>query len=357
MTMEGTPTSEVTEVTAAPDTELSADPIVVDPSTMTDPVGDAAKKAAATPKDAEATPEGTPQTGEANPAAYTPSFKYNYVNEKGERAEGEIPKEFQQFIKTKEQEESFRDVWTKAQGLEFIKPRFLQTREENKTLRQEIDGNLRPLQTELRGLGQAIKIKDYSTVFEKLRITKEDLYRYVDEQLKYDNLPPEQRQEIERQRQAQARVRETETNNQTLMSEMQSQAFELRKLQLDTTLATGQIATAAQKFDALYGEGAFRTQVIRQGQLAAVSEKRDLPAAEAVKRVIEMFKLDQAKAAPVAQAPTAQPSAPAAAPNAAPAPKSAPVIPHVSGRGGAPAAKTFTSIDQIRELAKQKANS
>lgn len=358
--MEGATTSENTESTAS-EADMSADPVVVDTSTITDPVADAAKAAADkgvtddTKTDANGVANDTPAE---TPGEYVPNFKYNTMNEKGERVEAEIPKEFQDFIKTKEQEEMFRDVWTKAEGLEFIKPRFLKTREENQQLRQTLDTQLAPLQSELRGLGQSIEARDFSTVFEKLKMSKMDIYKWVDDQLKYDNMPLEQRQEIDRQRQAQARAQEAETSSQRYASELQNHAFELRKLQLDTTLATGHIAAAAQKFDAQYGEGAFRTQVIRQGQLAAMS-KQDLPVTEAVKRVVQMFRLDQmpaAQAAP-ASAPVAQPQAPRAANNAAAAPKSAPVIPHVSGRGGAPAAKAITSIDQLRDLAKQKANS
>jgi hypothetical protein len=90
--------------------------------------------------------------------------------------------------------------------------------------------------------------------------------------------------------------------------------------------------------------------VINQGALIFHNQKKDVPASELVKLVMDQFKGIQT-VQPQVIPPQAQ-----ILPKTTTPPAKKPVIPVVNGTGGSPAKKVFTSLDEIKAHRKSLKN-
>jgi hypothetical protein len=77
-------------------------------------------------------------------------------------------------------------------------------------------------------LGAYVKKGDFRTFFQALNIPKDKIIQYAIEELKYQELSPEQRQQVDLQRQQQTEFEMAQTQNQTLQTQM-SQWFNVKQ--------------------------------------------------------------------------------------------------------------------------------
>lgn len=293
-------------------------------------------------------PEGdSSSVGPAGPVgpAYTPNYKFKYaVAGKNTAEEREFDEDLRPLIKNAETEKKYRDLYEKAYGLDFVKPRYQEQRQELQTLRTEHEG----LNKELQTLGQHVQKKDIGTVAAMLGLSKEDVYNWVRSDLQYQELPQEERQRIEHQKQLEQRAQMGDQRFSQLQQQYESTQVQFRTMQLDSAMSQPTIAPVQQAVDAKLGAGAFKSEVILLGQQVYQATGRDISVEEATQFVTKKY-------APFIG------SAPAAETVIAPgesdprAPKKVPVIPHVSGRSTSPAKKVATSLDDIKKRQRELA--
>ena len=129
---------------------------------------------------------------------------------------------------------------------------------------------------------------------------------------------------------------------------IQEQQVQARELQLSNELSRPDISSFSQNFDSAFGNpGAFRQEVIRQGQLAWHNEKIDLPVDQAVKRVMDQYGSMVTPPSPV----QSQPAAPHVH-NQQPkvVVSQQPTLPNMQAGGGSPAKRQISSLDELKKI-------
>lgn len=303
--------------------------------------------------------EGEPKEGEEEPAegeeppkegeepAFVPNFKYKVMDQ-----EKEVDERLKGIIKTKEDEDFVRDLLTKAEGLEAFKTvTHAKLQEKHTALEQDYREQVIPYVQEIENTkklvtGQTYEQRDYHTFFQKLGIPTEHILKYTKSILDYQDASPEQRAAIDNQRNVQLQLRQQEEQSQFFQSQNQQFAVQARTFELNQELTKPEVNSFASAFDSLHGNGAFRNQVINQGALIFHTQKKDVAPSELVRLVMENFKGITA-VQPKIVTPTNTP-ANSSAPKTTTPPAKKPVIPVVSGSGGSPAKKVFTSLDEIK---------
>lgn len=285
-------------------------------------------------------PDGTPVV----PASYTPNFKY-----KAGGKEMEIPEKFRGLITDKASEEEVKKLFGQAATLEEFKG---QTQE----LRKTLDGHTHKLNLWNRGATQLAKHAqrgDFDSFFKDMNIPAEKIYQWVLDKVNYNQLPPEQKAQLDQQRnlQRQAEMAQ-ERMGQASQRELQL-ATEVKGMQLDRTLEKGDVRSMVDAFDSRVGKpGAFREAIIEHAKTVWALNQIDLTPEQAVQSFVQRFGNPTAFGAPKPPAEAGTQAAPAGTPsaNAAPPVK---VIPNVAGRSASPLKKPYTSLDSIRQKAKE----
>lgn len=277
---------------------------------------------------------------------YTPNHKYKFTDDDGEK---EV--EFDEWVKplvNKDSEEKFRDLLSKAKGVDYMKSSREKTRQEKAALDQQLS-QVRTTVSEVMGL----KEKDLGLFFEKVGLDENKAVEYflkkaqAKEALK--DLPPELRN----------LYNETETlRRQNLDLQRQIEGAQGGSLAATTQLLTTQVhsitaqpelAPLVAEYDRRRGEaGAFINLVRDEGMLEHAMTGKLLPANEAVQRALKRLAMS-----PQVPSQGATPNGAAAAPKVITQPKPV-VIPNVGNGTSAPVAKKVRSIDDLRKLAKQK---
>lgn len=317
-------------------------------STTSSMAGAGATASSAAPQGAAgvtASPSGSPEAAAAV-AAYTPNYKFRYMDELENKIDGEIDEWARPFI-NQDTEEKFRQLWAKAHGLDFVKNRFNKTRGEYQAYRQQIDPLVQSWQ-ELTGLYQK---GDMDSFFKGLQIPEDKIFQYVLDKLNYERLPADQRAHIEKARAAETQAMELQRQNQALAAQYQQAQVQTRTTELQQALSSLDVSAVAQAFDARVGrEGAFRDEVVKRGVLAWHTTGQDISSAQAIQEVMQLygaFTGGQQTAAHMAQA-----ASPGGAPAVSQAQK-APTLPNVGGNNASPARKAPKSLDELKKLAAQ----
>lgn len=257
--------------------------------------------------------------------------------------------EFDDWVKplvTKETQDKFREVFEKAHGIDAVKQDRQSLREELRAIREEKER----IDTSLQYLSQYVQKKDYRSFFEALQIPKEEILRYAIDELKYQEMSPEQRQEIDAYRQNQYRLSQLEMQNQQLMREYESMTQAQKVNELESELSRQDIAEMARSYDARVGEpGAFRKEVISRGAYWESVHGQTISAKQAVDEVLRLVG-GTVGSAPQAGAPS-QTMTPG---QAVVQNRQKPVIPNVQGASGSsPAKKRPGSIEDLRRMREQ----
>jgi hypothetical protein len=284
-------------------------------------------------------------SAQANP--YTPNFKFKWRNaETDAKVEQEFDDWAKQVVKDSETEKKVRELYEKAYGLDYVKPRFHKTREQLQTLQKDYEG----VRGSLQELGGYIKQGDFDSFFKALKISDDQIYNHVLNKLQYQQLPPEQRYEIDRRNQEVHRAQMLEKQNQAYQAQINEMKVQQGQAQLNSVLSKPEIQSVAQQIDQKKGEGSFIREVILR---AAAREKIygvSLTPEQAVKEVIDFHGLGAMPNGNAAPQPIAQGMSQASQSQMS-ASNKPPVIPNVGGRNTSPAKQTPRSIADIKKLA------
>lgn len=305
-----------------------------------EPVNDPATPVAAdvqTPvTPAPSTPSGSvtpPPEGAAAAPVYQPNYKFKVMDEE---------KEFDEFlrgaIKDQETEKKIRELYEKAHGLDFVKPKLLREREQRDQYQKEL-GTIK------KDLSQVMAYRhngDYESFLQALGIPEVEIFKWVKSKLDLQEMSPEQRQVHQRSLESQRKAMTLEQQYQQLQEEHQQVLVSTRTRDLDSVLARPDVTATAKAFDTRVGRpGAFRERVIREGITAYQASGRDITPEEAVSEVLGML------GGPIGSQ-LEVPGQPGVAA------KKPPVIPNVGGKSTSPVKKSFKTVDDLVNFRKEK---
>lgn len=276
----------------------------------------------------------------SEPPAYTPNLKFKVYDKEHE---------FDEFVRgvidSEDKEKRVRELYEKAYGLDMVKPKYKELRDRYQTVNTEFQELVGDIQR-LKGHYQK---GDFDTFFKTLGIPEEKVLNWLVQKVQYQQLPPEERAQLDAQRAAEQRAMAAEqqlAQYQEMTSQQQSQA---KAHMLQLALERPEIKQFAQAFDAMglkdrTGQPlSFVDEVINRGELAWYTRQQDLTPEEAIREVMQLY-------AHVTQ--SAQPALAAQVGGSqAPAPQQKPqVIPKVGGRTGSPTPAKPKSIEDLKKI-------
>jgi len=271
--------------------------------------------------------------------AFKPNFSFK-VKDK----EHQIDDFLKSVIKDPETEKKVKELYEKAYGLDEVKAHRQKLQEQLQT----IEPKYQTVEKSLQALGSFVQKKDYRSFFEALQIPKDDILRYAVEELKFRELPPEQKAAIEAQRQQEQQLMLANEQSMKLQSDMQALVMKQAEFELQQELSRPDISPAIQTFDARVGKpGAFMAEVIRRGAYYETVLKQAKTAKELVDEVSMLIGATQTGDQGVGQT----------APQGNASPQQKPVIKSFNGsNASSPVKKVFSSIDEIRKHRQNMAN-
>lgn len=272
-------------------------------------------------------PEGaqTPSAEGTETPAYTPNYKYKAFGK-----EGEIDEWARGAIKDAESEKKARELYERAAAFDDYKGK-------NEDMQNAIESRYKPIAQAFINVANAYKANDFDSVFKQLKIDEKAIYNWVAEKIRYQELPEQEKARYIEEKNTRTRAASLERENQILSERQRDYEVQARSFELDQGLAKPEVKAAADAYDAIYGAGAFKMEVVRTGQYHASVSGRDLGVAEVLSEMVSraqplVSRLSQGQVA--SQSPVQSPT-------------KLPVIPNPQGGSSSavkPVVKTMTDI-------------
>ena len=267
---------------------------------------------------------------------FTPNYKYKAYGKEFEIDEWARP------LLNKDTQPHLVKLFEKAGGFEPLKERYESTTQEL--------GTYKTAYTELDGVRNAILENvnkgDLGNVFKIMGVKDEQVMDYVRSRLEYQNMPPEQRRQIDERNQLTQRESLYQQQLQEQQQYTQNLIMEKHELELQTNFSSPKYAPLISSYNQRAGnENAFRAAVEKVGAYELHVNNKNISVAEAIEGAIQMLGLQHdAGQAPV-QIP--QDQAPQVANgNNRPAPK--PIV-VANGSSSTPVKKRPMSINDLKK--------
>jgi hypothetical protein len=336
----------------------------------------AAAKKTETPEE-KAAAEAAKTTAAAG-GAFTPKLKYRVpdlspeaqARSRNATMEKEIPKEFHGMMKDAASEKLVHDLFTKADGLDVLKNQIGRERAETQEIVKQRDN----LQGAVNGAAaiynDAVQKQDYLKLdgfFKRIGVKEDVVMQYALAKAKYAEMQPAERAIIDARLEADNRAAELLKQNQGALSQTQRLELQMKSLVLDTRLERPDVSALAKVWDEQAGQpGAFRNEVINQGQIEWARTQKDITPEEAIALTIKRLNIKAPAAGasatetpPAATATTT--TTPAAAARQQPAPgtkivveRKVGTIPNLQGNSASPIKKGPNSVEDLKKLRDQK---
>lgn len=268
--------------------------------------------------------------GDSVPPTYTPNTKFKVMDKEHEFDAWLTP-----HIKDAETEKKAKELYEKAYGLDYVKPKF-------EAAQKELGEYKTSYNNLYKDASEALTFKnngDLDSFFQKVALSPEKVYEWVLEKLNRQNLPPDQRRvydELDAKKrneyQQSRQIEESENRYRQV-------ATQAREAEVDFVLARPEIHNTVKNYDAKNGQGAFKQFVAEYGVMHFNAYGEDPSADTAISAVLKRL----GDAYQGQQALTASPTASGEKP--------LPVIPNVSGKNVSPVRKSPRSIDDIKKIA------
>lgn len=266
--------------------------------------------------------------------AYQPTYKFKVKDQ-----ELEFDDMFKPLVTSKEAEAKIREFHEKYHGIEEVKKHRDEIRQNWESYRQ----NYEPVLNQLKTASQLYQRGDMDAVLETLGMDRNAVLEWSRRQQAIESLSPQARAEYDRQRQAEREGYSFQQEAQTYREQLNQLRREAKISEINQALSSPEAIGLQQSFDQRLGQGAFRKEMIRRGQLHQAQTGEDKHAGEILKEMIDLFGY---QASPQAQAPTqAQ----------APLKKQVPVIPVTKSSGSSSVKampKTFDEMIKARDSGK-----
>lgn len=290
------------------------------------------------------------------PAAFKPNVKFKVMDK-----EYEIAKPFQSIMKDAASEKLVRELHEKAYGLDVIKPKLQEVREERNKFHKEnteLHGGINELRTIYQGAVKSGNLLKLDRFFDRLQIPHDVVLQYALSKVQLSELPPEQKNAVLAQQDAEQRAEALEKSQADTQAQMHAMTAQNMRIMLDQGLARPEVKSAADAFDERVGKpGAFEQEVIKAGKMAFFESegKVVLSPEQAIKQVIQQYGLTEANAASATTTPVASAAGVQVPGKKAPVQRTTATIPNVAGRTASPLKQKPRSVEDIKELAKRAA--
>jgi hypothetical protein len=266
------------------------------------------------------------------PSAYTPSFKYNVRGQ-----EKEIDEMFRALVKDADSEKKVKELFEKAEGLDFVK-------QDRASLKTEYEGFKQQITPYLQEYHKFTSLRDKGNLGAALQvagISDDQIFEYALQRLQMEQ-NPQQAQLYKSNNEASLQMFEMEgklQQYQQMEQQLQAQQFDFNLSQAISAHkdVVGQIE---QKWGA---PGSFKEEVIAFGT-AQFHMGKNLTEAQAVEAVLNKYKPFLSTSAPAAPAAPAQ------------AHQRPSTIPNVGSTGLSVVSQKPKSIDDLKALAKAEAS-
>lgn len=311
------------------------------PESVSTPSPQVSESTQSAPKSSPSTtPAASQATGEAT--QYAPNYKFKVMDK-----EHEFDEFVRGAIKDADSEKKIREIYEKAYGLDFIKPRFHETREQAKTYKTQLDN----FQGSLKELRELNSRGDYDSFFKRLAIPEEKILQWVINKAQYNNLPPEQRKVLDEKTAAEQKAYALEKQQADSQQKYQELVTQAKGQALHFALERPETKSLQQSFDARAGRsGAFFEAIVAEGELAwnRSNGTVDLTPEQAIQAVLSKWgNPSQPAQAPLIPAQGNQPMPQAA-------PKKTASLPNIAGRQSASISKSKPkSLQDLKNLAAQ----
>lgn len=291
------------------------------------------------------------------PAPYVPNHKFKFVDPATtKQQEKEFDDWAKKLVKDSATEEEMRKLYARGYGIDSIKNDRTQLRTQLERQTQAHQG----LQKEVSTAMNFIKNRDFTSLFESLKVPEQELFKWVQQRIELMQKPQHEQDQFNRVRQQEMQLQQLQEQNQQMQSVAEQYAVQHRANEMESYLARPDLASFAQQYDERNGQNAFRRLIVERGQYHALTGRGDIPAAQAINEALQILgalapqNQMQQPQAPQAQAIQQSPSAlPTENAEQAPQTKAKPVITNVQGRSGSsPVKKTITSVAQLKKIAK-----
>lgn len=274
-------------------------------------------------------------TDAATQAEYAANYKLSVMGK-----ELEIPEQFRSLMKDATTEKEVRELFEKAYGLDFAKPKHEATKAELETIRREFE----PIKKDLDVLSKLLENDDIGGFCSAFGLTDERLIKHAMDRIEYHQLPPEKRQQVDQQRQMSMKYYQTQQELDSYKTQQANSELQATVHQLQTTAAAPHIQPLAQSFNARAGQpDAFEKAVIAHAQNHYAMTKQDLSVDQAVESFIRTFGLATSQYAPQTQTPAGVQVG-----------QRQPTLPKTGSGSVAPVKSKIRSIDDIRKLSQQQ---
>lgn len=281
---------------------------------------------------------------------YLPNYKYKVLDK-----EQEFDAFLKGVIKDPETEKKVRELYEKANGLDFVK-------KERQSVRTELSQERERSEQAINYIKTASSLEqkgDMHSFFQFLGIHEDKILKYALERIQYRELGPEQRAIVDQQQSAALRSLALEQQNQQLQQNFAQVAQNQRSMELQAEISKPDVSNVVQSFDARVGKpGAFQQAVIERGQYHWFKNKVDIPVSQAVAEVLSLingYGVSQNGAGAVVDNSQAQMSGAGSSPAQNPHQPTKQIIPNIRGSGTSPVRKVPGSIEDLKKIARQKA--
>lgn len=218
-----------------------------------------------------------PQEAEAQGATqpeWQPDFKYKFGDE-----ELEIEEAYRQYIKDEESQRIIKE-WALSQK---EMPQLQSQLQDLSGYKERFD----PIYHQMMDLAQKWEAKDLDGFFQGMGVDYKTIEGYVAEKLRYNQLPEEQRREYDERRQERSESYEMRRRNEQLEQQVYQANVQRLGFELDQTLSKPDVQQLSSVYDDIYGQGAFRQEVVQAGQAIHAMHGQDLPAGQIVQMVAQ----------------------------------------------------------------------
>lgn len=312
-------------------------------------------------KTAGADEEVSEEKGAAAAEDYTPNLTYKHLRE-----EKQMPEELASVIKTKEQEEYYRDLFHKAEGFDFVQEK----REKAESQLQQYDqtftefmksaqvGDFEKAWTQVAGLPKP----SLQEVMQGFGFKERDLV-----QMAYEiaNRSPEQAQAQKMQAEQDRKMREMQMQMQGMEQTYQQTLENQIHNEFDQMTQDQEFSPVIQAFEEKHGAGSFFQEVANRGAQISQQTGRILSPKTIAKDIIDRYNLGSLVSQPAqAQAPKNQnrnQGQPAPGNNSQSQPaqgskrRSEPeVIPAIDSEGGSPGQRAISTPEDLEKLAREE---
>lgn len=296
------------------------------------PSGETAEQTAAVASGAP-----VPVVGANGQTTYVPNYKY-----KAALQEKELDPFYRSLVKDAESEKRVKDLFTKVDAFDFVKGKKEEVEKNFNSLLNDYD----QASSTIKNFNTSVAKGDLSSAFRTAGITKEQIFKWTQQQLQLMDMPPEQRQQYEQFEQAQLQKSELEQKVTSLEQMYQQQAVQARTVQLEVGLQRPEVSRFAEAWDRnAEQQGAFRNFVAEEARKHFYETKQDLSPEQAIAMVMQKF----GRFLNVGDATSQSPQA--ITQNGSN--RTIPVIPNVTGKAASPIKKVPKNLDDLKKLARE----